>query len=246
MASNIIDQCKLYMLTNENISKYNLQLDEENINRESHTDGKTKKRAKENEKENEKEGKNESIYFTPYNSDKLFWCFYIILKGTHDYEINNNFKTEKEFKIESIELLRKIKVELKAMKLKLCGIEDELLNQKKIGIKSLVALCLLYKINVLYVWNRKFFEIVNNADEKTNIIINESRDDKLMMEVDAEKIEYYREKYLRIDNIEKPFKAVTAYTKEELLKIAEKLDLKNIDQKSKKKDIYEKIKFDCI
>ena len=242
MESNIIDQCKLYMLTNENVGKYNLQLDKEITNKELHTGRKTKKETQEKKKEIKKE----SIYFVPNNNDKLFWCFYVTLKGLHDYEINNNFRTEKEFKIKSIEQLRKIKVELKAMKLKLCGIEDELLNQKKIGIKSLVALCLLYKINILYVWNRKFFEIVNNADEKMNIIINESRDDKLMMEVDSEIIDYYREKYLKVDNIEKPFKAIAAYSKNELLEIAEKLDLKNIDQKSRKKDIYEKIKFDCI
>lgn len=173
--------------------------------------------------------------------DSLFWCFFIILNGRHEYEINSSFKREKEFKIQSIEKLRNIKSELKAFKLRLNEIEDELLNQTKISIKTLFALCLLHKINILYVWNRKYFEIINNADENINVILNENKEDKIIYDMDLEKINYYRENYLCIENINKQIKSITGYTHKELLAIAHKLDIQDITSKKTKKEIYEKI-----
>lgn len=242
MENNLIEECKRYMLSNEMIEKDNYKLKTKS---ETSSFSQNSKKNVSKITENINESKKEN-YFIPNRDDKLFWCFYIILRGEYNYELNNNFKTEKEIKIESIEKLREIKGELKAMKLKLNGIEDELLNDKKMGIKSLIALCLLYKKNIMYIWNRKFYEIIHNNEEDINIIINENGVNKLIMEIEKEKIEKIREDYLRITNIEKPFKAITAYTRDELLEMAHKLDIKNIEKKTKKKEIYEKIKFDCI
>jgi hypothetical protein len=77
--------------------------------------------------------------YTPYNKgDKLFWCFYIILNGYEDYELNksNAFAIEKQFKIQSVEKLKSIKSKLKEMKLKRTEMEDELANKQKITIKG--------------------------------------------------------------------------------------------------------------
>ena len=222
MQNNIIEECNKYMLINENMSK----------------------RINENESKNNenivhsKERVNISV---PHNVDNLFWCFYIILNGEHSYALDNSFKKEKEFKIECIEKLRKIKSELKAFKLRLNEIENELLNEKKITIKSLVALCLLYKINILYVWNRKYIEIINNPDETINIILNENMEDKVSYDTNISKINYYKENYWFIENVTKPLKGITNYTHSELLTIANKLDIIDMNNKKTKKEIYEKI-----
>ena len=121
-------------------------------------------------------------------------------------------------------------------------IERELVHSNKIGIKSLIALCLLYKLNVIYVWNRKYIEIINNNEKECNIIICEDNINKLLRVYDQEKINYYKENYLCIENISKPLKAITSYSKVELLKIAEKLNINNIDNKKLKKDIYNALK----
>ena len=167
--------------------------------------------------------------------------FFYHTKGEQEYEIDNSFKREKEFKIESIEKLRSIKSELKALKLRLNAIENDLLNENKISIKSLVALCLLYKKNIMYVWNRKYFEIINNADEIINIIINDNGEDKISDDISSTKINYYKDNYWQIVNIEKPLKAATTYTKDELFNITQKLDIKEITIKKTKKEMYEKI-----
>jgi len=173
--------------------------------------------------------------------DSLFWCFFIILKGEQEYEINHSFQREKEFKIESIEKLRAIKSELKAFKLRLTEIENELLYEKKITIKTLVALCLLHKTNIMYIWKRNYFEIINNPDKIMNIIMNEKGENIISEDTNPEKIQYYREKYWCIENINKPLKAITSYTRDELITIVDKLEIKDISVKKTKKEMYEKI-----
>ena len=55
--------------------------------------------------------------FIPFQRDKLFWCFYIILHGYEEYEMNhsNSFSLEKQIKIETVEKLKSIKEKLKEL-----------------------------------------------------------------------------------------------------------------------------------
>ena len=149
------------------------------------------------------------------DKDQLFWCFYIMIYGEHDYELNYSFKKEKEFKIECIEKLRKIKPQMKILKLKLNKIEDELLNCKKIGIQALLGLCLLYKKNLLYIWDRKYYEFICNADEEMNIFIN--KQNEIIHIINQDKVNFYKENYWQILNIDKPLKSITGYTHSELV-----------------------------
>lgn len=241
MQNNILNDMQMYMLTNENILTYTMYNDIKNVDIKN-VDIKNADIKRADIKK--VDIKNADIFFISKSNDKLFWCFYVILFGEHKYELNNNFKEEKEFKIGTVEKLRKIKPELKAMKLSLTEIERELVHSNKIGIKSLIALCLLYKLNVIYVWNRKYMEIINNNnnEKENNIIICDDNINKLLREYDQEKINYYKENYLCIENISKPLKAIASYSKSELLKMAEKLNINNVDNKKLKKDIYTALK----
>jgi hypothetical protein len=223
--SNLTEYEK-YMLTEKNIINFLPQKEEQKLKKEIKTKTKTKINKIKNTISNQ--------------VDQLFWCFYIILNGEHEYELNNSFKTEKDFKIQSIEELRKIKPQLKALKLKLNEIENELLNAKKISVKSLIALCLLYKKNLMYVWNRKYYEYVNNSEEPINIIIWDKQENNFSHCIDDEKETYYRENYWCIQNMDKPLKSMTGYTREELAVIVNKLDIENT-KKDTKKSLYEKI-----
>ena len=103
--------------------------------------------------------------FTPFQKDKLFWCFFIILKGYEEYEMNrsNAFSVEKQLKIETVEKLKGIKEKLKELKLKRTELEDELVNKQTITLKGLCALCLVHNVSITYVFGRKYCEI--NASE---------------------------------------------------------------------------------
>ena len=244
MENTIIDSCKKYMFIKKDTltPKENLKSMENNLQKIM-INGVSKKSTIKNVVQNSTQQKtpikNVARMSTPI--DTLFWSCFIILNGEQIYELDHSFKKEKDFKIASIEKLRAIKSELKALKLRLNEIENELLNEKKITIKSLIALSLLYKINVMYVWNNKYFEIINNADEKLNIIIHNKDDDIISDDISETKINYYKNNYLCIENINKPIKAITSYTRDELITIVDKLEIKDISTKKTKKEMYEKI-----
>ena len=146
MRNNIIDECEKYMLCGGNYlthkqlsaksNNFNNRLNERKDSNKYEINNKSKEK-KENKENKENKEKKENKYLS---QDKLFWCFYIILNGHHNYEFNNSFKQEKEFKIECIEKLREIKSELKALKISLNHVENELLNERKIGLQTLIAL----------------------------------------------------------------------------------------------------------
>lgn len=186
-------------------------------------------------------------WFYPKQNDALFWIFYIVQHGLSDYEFikNDAFKVEKEWKIKEIEHVRKRKGLLKANKIKKTEVENQLINEKKIDLKTLEALCLLYKKNIVYIWGRKYIEFLHDPNDK--IYVCELKQNKTRMYHDeyVETIlETCRNKYWKIDNIKKPLKSFSAYLLPELQNICSKL---NIDmfhsngKKKTKKDLYQKI-----
>lgn len=171
--------------------------------------------------------------------DKLFWTIYKIVKGDYFYENSNNFKTEKDFKIKSIEELRTIKSDIKTYKLRINEIEDQLLNNKKINLEAFFALALLYKLNIFYVWDNKYYTF--NCNENSDIYIIRNTKEGIYIEDDNKKIEFYKENYYNVDNLNKQIKSITNYTKDQLLVIAKKLGIEDINSNPKKQQIYEKI-----
>jgi len=216
----MINISEKYMLTHENIIKL---LPTSNINNKS------------NNTKNEFKKQKQIIN----NNDQLFWIIYKIVEGDYMYETNCNFKTEKDFKIKCIEQLRLIKPKLKTYKLRLNEVEDQLLNSKKINLEAFFALSLLYNLNVFYVCNNKFFEFI--CTDNSDIYIINNVNDNIIIEDNNDKLDYYKENLFNIENLNKPLKSITSYTKDDLLIIAKKLNIDNIPSKITKKDIYEKI-----
>lgn len=233
--NNIIELCSKFMLTHENMQLIIPQSNNNIIEQKNYTKVKPINRSLNNIKDDK------SDYYIPHGCDKLFWCFYKLVTPEWDHN-NCNFKLEKDFKISCIEKLRMIKPELKIYKITLSHVENDLLNEKKIGLQTLLALCVLYKINLLYTWNHKYIEINSESIENTVVYIinNINNVDCLPLNEDDTKVGYYRENYLYIANPNKPIKAVSAYNIKELTLIAKKLEI-NTNNLTNKKDIYEKI-----
>jgi hypothetical protein len=197
--------------------------------------------------------------FIPFQRDKLFWCFYIILNGYEEYEMNhsNSFSMEKQIKIETVEKLKTIKEKLKELKLKRTELEDELVNKQTITLKGLYALCLVHNVSITYVYGRKYCELVSQtADvdgEKKGIIIqNEKKEDALKwtsneINQNTDFLTQIRNDYWLIENIQKPLNAPSSYSVKELQDICQKLKIDThttLNDKSKAKTktkLYEEI-----
>jgi len=167
--------------------------------------------------------------FTPLQKDKLFWCFYILLHGNHDYEMNksHSFGIEKKIKISAVEKLASIKDKLKELKIKKTEIEDELVNKECLTIKGLQALCLIHKISIMYISGKKFSEFLYDDQGEITGIIEQlsSKEITLTTVIDNDYIANIKKTYWCIENIQKPLNAPSAYTIKELQDIAKKLGL---------------------
>lgn len=186
----------------------------------------------------------------PRHKDKLFWCFYIIYKGEHEYQqhMADNFITEKNFKIETAEKLKTMKDKFKQAKIRISEIEDELMNKPQITLKGLQALCIFYGVSIIYEFNQKYSEYLYNVEDEDAIEIitlkSKEKGNSTISEYalkmfesselndgleDKEKRKNYikniRDTYWHIENADKPLKVPSAYTIKELQAIGEKLNL---------------------
>ena len=188
--------------------------------------------------------------FWPKQKDALFWCYYILKNGfaAYEYPDTTSFAFEKESKFAAIEMLRLQKQDLKTHKIKNIKehVEDELINKERIGMKTFIALCISCGINVLFIHKRKCFDLVCNMDlgAKTHIVVCQ---DNLKcpskygveMNIEEDKVDYYREHYFKWESVDKPLKAMGSYKSEDLAVLCKKIGLDFSHGQKTKKEMYE-------
>lgn len=177
--------------------------------------------------------------------DSLFWSFYKIINGEFNFTLNKGFKEEINTKINFVEELRKKKTELKQNKIKLSNIESEIVSNKDISLEILHALCILYNKNIIYCKNYIFFNMIQNDDDDIYLINNKENGYEFKENIGLEKLNYLKNNFYEIQNINKPIKAINNYSKDELIIFAKKLNLE-FNNKINKQDLYEKIKMECM
>ena len=201
---------------------------------------------------------NTNIY-KPMKKDSLFWCFYILKYGFSKYEMDigsQHFLIEKTEKYANIDLLRtkENKDLLKINKIKpLSDLEDDLANKERISIKTFFALCVIEKMNILLVDNRKIYQSINNDSAIINVIHRNSKtyEHHIELNVSNDAITEFREKYYNVSGFDKALKSMTAYKVDELQDICKQLNINILEnakdtvnakpKKLTKKDIYELI-----
>lgn len=203
-----------YMLTQRNIVSYSKLLN---------TD-----RKQDNTKKNTKKNiiDNTNNIFYPKQKDSLFWCFFIALYGLHDYDIIHNiFIKEKEMKYKWIEQIRNKKEILKPIKISRTTVEDELANCTRISMATIKALCHLFDINIFYIDNKKFYEIITNENNPVFVIEKKEQMYGLKKNLSTEQLEYYRNHFWKLENLDKPLKAISSYKINDLRNICTKLHI---------------------
>jgi len=224
--NNMLEDVSKYMFTLRNMSNIDIIMNED--------------KSKPNIVAPKKNITNIVDIFFPKQRDQVFWCFYIILTDITNYEmVHNYFTTEKETKYKWIEEFRGKKELFKPIKVSRNTVEDELANAKSITMASIKALCHLKDVNVFYIDDKKYYEMLTN-DEKPIFVI-EKIDGKfgLKQNISKEKVEYYRSHYWKLENLDKPLKAVSSYKSDELKDICKRLHIDAHDMT--KPQMYEKI-----
>jgi len=176
--------------------------------------------------------------FTPHQKDTLFWCFYKIM---HDELLENiNIAVEKTLKIQYVEEMRKHKELIKKYKFApMTHIENQLANEEVIDIAVFFVLSLIHKLNVVYVKNKTYYEmIVNEAVSQIYIVYFLDDSNKYGYSTTTDKTIYNT--FYKIDNLHKPIKAISSYKVSELIEICNKLSI-SVDTLKNKKHYYEAI-----
>lgn len=194
--------------------------------------------------------------FIPKEQDSLFWCYYIILNGDVKYEMlpNKNSLLAKQIKIDYINKIRENKTTIKSYKFDtISNIENNLANDNLINIKTIMTLCVIEKINIIFISKKTYYELLMNDDKPIYVIREvESKNNylnyvkKYGFEMANQTIlEEIRSSLYRLDNLDKPIKGLSSYKVPELIEICNKLAIETINKETgknkTKNDLYEAI-----
>jgi hypothetical protein len=167
--------------------------------------------------------------------------------GIHSYEMfpQKNLIGEKKIKIEYVELIRKNKLLLKKYKFStFANIENVLANEKRLDMSTFFSLCVLENMNVMFIKNKVYYDLLMN-DNDDIFIIRQTNNTFGYESSKISEVSKLKEQLLKIDNVEKPLKAISAYKLDDLLFMCNKLELNTIDnltkKTKKKKDLYESL-----
>jgi hypothetical protein len=245
-----ISKFESYILNENNIEnylKYKLKIEKKDI---------IEKKDNKNyitQKNNDIKFNNKSLLFIPKEQDTLFWCYYIIKNGDIKYETlnNRNILTTKQLKIDYVSKIRENKQIIKTYKFDtITNIENNLANDDNINIKTIISLCAIENINVIFVSKKTYFEFLINDTNDIYIIREIEQQSKYKKKygfeiANNEILEEIRNTLYKIDTIDKPIKGLSSYKVADLINIANKLAIETINTntgKSKSKnEIYESL-----
>lgn len=191
--------------------------------------------------------------FIPKENDTLFWCYYIILNGDSEYEMLNikNSLIERQLKIGYVKKIRENKQIIKTYKFDTAtNVESNLVNDNNINIKTVMSLCAIDKINLIFVSKKTYFELLMNDNGPIYVIreleINSKYNKKFGFEIaDKDKLNEIRTSLYKMEVLNKPIKSLSAYKVEDLVNIANKLAIETVNKETGKKktknDLYESI-----
>ena len=185
--------------------------------------------------------------FVPREKDTLFWCFYVMKHKDIKYEMleYKNILTEKKLKIEYIEKIRKEKQTVKTYKFAtLTHVENNLANENQLDVKTFLTLCAVENLNVLFVKNKTYYELLMN-DTNDLHCVHLLQNYKYGYEINPIGAEQMKTTLYKLDNIDKPIKAMSGYKLSELIEICTKLAIdvtnKETNKSKGKKELYEAI-----
>ena len=239
-----------YILNDNNISSYLKYKIKNVVNNNNNNNNNVSKFNSKPEINYKSQVIKESIFF-PKEQDTLFWCYYIISFGESNYEMINvkNSLLAKQLKINYIDKIRMNKPIVKTYKFDtITSIENNLANDNIINIKSVMTLCAIDKINIIFIRKNTYYELLMNDDGPIYVIRevdNQSKyNKKYGFEVATSNIlEEIRTRFYKIETLDKPIKSLSYYKLEELIGICNKLaiDIKHVDtgKNKTKNELYE-------
>ena len=191
-----------------------------------------KEPTRDKELSKEKELESPHSYFLQIHAkdkDKLFWAFYIMLRGEDDYKyLKTKFVVEKEIKISAVETMHKMSNVFKQHKLNKGRIETELSGDAALTLEGFFGLCIIHNVYAMFIKRNCYFELYGIGDEESPYLVEEV-EGGLGIHVFKNKVASnemangIRKTKWRMENVLAPIKSISSYTHAELLEIYNKV-----------------------
>jgi hypothetical protein len=184
------------------------------------------------------------VFRPALNQDPLFWCLYIMKNGAFKYDqLPNRFTAEQDGKRDEIMMLRDRAKQLKqstGLKFSASTIEGDIMAQR-ITLHAFQVLVHLNDLNAVFVnpHNRVYAEFISDAIKPVHVIERTTKC-MTMTQPTEDQLTAIRATHYRIENLQKPMKAASAYTVAELTEMCHTLKI-SMNQKMKKQELYEAV-----
>jgi len=193
--------------------------------------------------------------------DGLFWSMYIAHYGYTEYNRNkyNYGKIEVQEKEKIAEYLhtnsKQKQTNYKLTRGFCCEIESDLITKPKMSFSGLIGMCATYSCNIVIVdlTKKLYYLFASNQSqddkEKTYILYKNPlytkryKSNEYFVDIDHKIYSWLeiQKHFFKIENYQKPMKAITNYKKTELEYIINIFGLVDIGEKEDKHQLYEKI-----
>jgi hypothetical protein len=157
----------------------------------------------------------------------------------------------KQIKINYVDKIRTNKLLVKTYKFDtITNIESNLVNDNDINIKSVMTLCVIDKINIIFISRKTYYELLMNDTETIYIIKEVENNSKYSKKYGFEiatpnLLEEIRKTLYKVEILGKPVKALSCYKLQDLIDICNKLaiEIKHIDtgKNKTKNELYESL-----
>ena len=200
----------------------------------------------EKSEKSEKNEKSES-----FDESCLFWIFYRVLNN--EYEKTKMFQIKQNFCVKLLEQVKVNKGELKECKVKYGDFEQGLLYDKDINAEVLKVLARIFRKNILYTENIKYYKFFEeneeNEENEEELFLIKKRENYYSCEkVETNKktqiLEQIEKTHYFVENVKKPINSASYYKLEEVKTIAHRLNIKLAHQNGKiktKTELYQEI-----
>jgi hypothetical protein len=177
------------------------------------------------------------------NKDTLFNIFVLMLKGEKDFEMlkmQENL-TEKQLKLKVADTLYSRKTKIKAYGVAtINNIEEDLLHNDKIDVKTFFSLCAMENLNVILL-NKSIGAFLNCKMDETFFLVKKNED---MFTLERDKVDKNQlQNIYWLENIKKPLKPVGNYKIAELKVVYNHVKGKESGKQTKKELYEELVKF---
>ena len=205
-----------------------------------------KKIEKKTHKETIKPKNKNPDFFIPAEKDSIFWCWIIFLYGLSEYEILRQtiFTSEKSYKINFVDKLKKNKTLLKSLKIKYANIESNLVVDETMLIENLEPVILIDDYNFVYMNDNIYYENIKYPGKKSCIIKYFKEKDKYGIFLEEKDLFDYKSKLYTVENFKKPLKSISSYKSQDLKDICKTLNINAMKTTTKyktKKEMYQLI-----